>query len=218
MQDQVPPDTPSSDPLKLPEHVLDALPGVLFVVGADGVTEFCGSAVIDVMGFSAAEFVATPGLWWQCLHPEDVRRIKKAFSEGTDKPRLGFDYRFQRKDGRYRWLRSELRRRILPDGTFSRELIGFTTDIEERIQREAARRKMEIERMRTERTLETVSKILFKYADINVLIPNQEWYYRSWVPYLEDIDFILVKTKYAEDLFKSLVSKISSPQRLKIFI
>ena len=75
MQDQVPPDTPSSDPLKLPEHVLDALPGVLFVVGADGVTEFCGSAVIDVMGFSAAEFVATPGLWWQCLHPEDVRRI-----------------------------------------------------------------------------------------------------------------------------------------------
>ena len=73
--------------------------------------------------------------------------------------RLGFDYRFQRKDGRYRWLRSELRRRILPDGTFSRELIGFTTDIEESIQREAARRKMEIERMRTERTLETVSKI-----------------------------------------------------------
>jgi hypothetical protein len=54
---------------------------------------------------------------------------------------------------------------------------------------------------------ETVSKSLFKYADINVLIPNQEWYYRTWVPYLEDIDFIFVKTKYAEDLFRSLVSK-----------
>ena len=53
--------------------------------------------------------------------------------------------------------------------------------------------------------LETVSKILFKYANINILIPNQEWYYRTWIPYLEEIDFILVKTKYAEEIFKSLI-------------
>jgi len=53
--------------------------------------------------------------------------------------------------------------------------------------------------------LETISKSLCKYADTNILIPNQEWYYRTWIPYLEDIDFIFVKTKYAEDLFKSLV-------------
>jgi glycosyltransferase involved in cell wall biosynthesis len=53
--------------------------------------------------------------------------------------------------------------------------------------------------------LETVSKILFKYADINVLIPNQEWYYKNWIPYLEEIDYIFVKTEYAENLFKSLV-------------
>ncbi len=53
--------------------------------------------------------------------------------------------------------------------------------------------------------LETMSKTLCQYADINVLIPNQEWYYRTWIPYLEDIDYILVKTKYAEELFKSLL-------------
>lgn len=53
--------------------------------------------------------------------------------------------------------------------------------------------------------LETISKSLMKYADVNVLIPNQEWYYKTWIPYLEDIDYILVKSKYAEELFKSLV-------------
>jgi hypothetical protein len=53
--------------------------------------------------------------------------------------------------------------------------------------------------------LETISKSLIKYADVNVLIPNQEWYYKTWIPYLEDIDYILVKSKYAEDLFKQLV-------------
>jgi hypothetical protein len=45
--------------------------------------------------------------------------------------------------------------------------------------------------------LETISKSLIKYADVNVLIPNQEWYYKTWIPYLEDIDYILVKSKYA---------------------
>jgi glycosyltransferase involved in cell wall biosynthesis len=53
--------------------------------------------------------------------------------------------------------------------------------------------------------LETVSKILIKYAPINVLIPNQEWYYKCWTPYLNDFDYIFVKTKYAEELFKNLV-------------
>jgi hypothetical protein len=53
--------------------------------------------------------------------------------------------------------------------------------------------------------LETVSKILIKYAPINILIPNQEWYYKCWIPYLNDFDYILVKTKYAEELFKNLV-------------
>jgi hypothetical protein len=53
--------------------------------------------------------------------------------------------------------------------------------------------------------IETISKILCQYADINILIPNQEWYYRTWIPYLEDIDYIFTKTTYAENIFKSLL-------------
>jgi len=54
--------------------------------------------------------------------------------------------------------------------------------------------------------LETISKILLKYADVNILIPNQEWYYKTWIPYLDEIDYIFVKTKYAEELFKNLIT------------
>lgn len=54
--------------------------------------------------------------------------------------------------------------------------------------------------------LETVSKILFKYALVNVLIPNQEWFYKNWLPYLEEIDYVYVKTDYAKNIFSTLMS------------
>ena len=41
--------------------------------------------------------------------------------------------------------------------------------------------------------LETVSNALMRYAPVNVLIPNQEWYYRTWIPYVNMFDKILVK-------------------------
>jgi glycosyltransferase involved in cell wall biosynthesis len=53
--------------------------------------------------------------------------------------------------------------------------------------------------------LETVSKILFKHALVNVLIPNQEWFYRSWLPYLKEIDKIYTKTVYGNDIFSSIL-------------
>jgi glycosyltransferase involved in cell wall biosynthesis len=53
--------------------------------------------------------------------------------------------------------------------------------------------------------LETVSYTLFKYAPINILIPNQEWYYKTWTPYIRYFDKILVKSNYGEAIFKQLV-------------
>ena len=50
---------------------------------------------------------------------------------------------------------------------------------------------------------EVISNLLIPKANYNILIPNQEWFYKTWVPYLKDIDLILVKTKYAENIFKN---------------
>merc|ERR1711998_135134 len=47
--------------------------------------------------------------------------------------------------------------------------------------------------------------MMFQYAPVNILIPNQEWYYHTWVDYIDDFDFILTKTRYGYDIFKSLV-------------
>jgi hypothetical protein len=63
--------------------------------------------------------------------------------------------------------------------------------------------------------IETISKILCQYADINILIPNQEWYYRNWIPYLSEIDYIFTKTEYAENIFKSLLSEKKDHTKIK---
>lgn len=53
--------------------------------------------------------------------------------------------------------------------------------------------------------LEIPNPLLNHYAKINILIPNQEWFYKSWTPYLDDFDFIWCKSNLAYDIFKNLV-------------
>lgn len=50
---------------------------------------------------------------------------------------------------------------------------------------------------------EIISNILIPKAKYNILIPNQEWFYKEWIPYLENIDLILTKTKYSSDIFSN---------------
>ena len=63
--------------------------------------------------------------------------------------------------------------------------------------------------------LETVSFTLLKYAPINILIPNQEWYYKTWNPYIKYFDKVLVKSDYGETIFKQLLqSQNDSPNKV----
>lgn len=52
--------------------------------------------------------------------------------------------------------------------------------------------------------LEVINPSLFSYARKNIWIPNIEWTYRNWVPYLDMVDEIWAKTKEAEDVLSQL--------------
>ena len=54
--------------------------------------------------------------------------------------------------------------------------------------------------------LEVVSNIHIQNAKYNILIPNQEWYHKSWINYLNKFDKIFLKTNYSFEVFKSFVS------------
>ena len=55
--------------------------------------------------------------------------------------------------------------------------------------------------------LEVVNPSLFAYARKNIWIPNVEWTYRNWEPYLNMVDEIWVKTQEAEDILKQYTTK-----------
>ena len=49
--------------------------------------------------------------------------------------------------------------------------------------------------------LEVINPALFIYASKNIYLPNIEWTYKTWIPYLKEFDEIWVKTKEAEEIF-----------------
>ena len=62
--------------------------------------------------------------------------------------------------------------------------------------------------------LEIVNRLLMPNAKMNILIPNQEWYYRTWIPYLPEFDEIWAKTSYGREVFHNLLSKESAPVQM----
>ena len=54
--------------------------------------------------------------------------------------------------------------------------------------------------------LEVINPSLFSYARKNIWIPNAEWTYKTWIPYLGMIDEIWAKTHEAYDIFDNLTS------------
>lgn len=54
---------------------------------------------------------------------------------------------------------------------------------------------------------EQVDPMWFPFAHINCFIPNQEWFFEHWRPYLQKFDLILCKTEYAQKIFADLGCK-----------
>jgi hypothetical protein len=52
--------------------------------------------------------------------------------------------------------------------------------------------------------LEVINPSLFAYARKNIWIPNLEWAYKTWEPYLRMVDEIWVKTHEAKDTLESM--------------
>jgi diguanylate cyclase (GGDEF)-like protein/PAS domain S-box-containing protein len=95
--------------------LVEQIPAAVLVTSADPVVRpdgslhypvtFLSQRIEEVTGFSREEWLATPGLWFSRMHPDDQPRV---FAEAvrTDETGEPFEatYRFQRKDGRWVWL------------------------------------------------------------------------------------------------------------------
>jgi hypothetical protein len=56
--------------------------------------------------------------------------------------------------------------------------------------------------------IEVMNPALITFAGKNVWIPNQEWSYKTWIPYISMMDEIWVKTREAETIFTKYSDKV----------
>jgi hypothetical protein len=62
--------------------------------------------------------------------------------------------------------------------------------------------------------IEVMNPALISYAKKNIWIPNLEWTYRTWIPYLKMMDEVWVKTEEAFQIFSMLVEGTSTKVHL----
>lgn len=87
------------------------------------------------LGYTSEEFLSHPEFWVNHIHPDDRARVLEGLSPLFEHRRHTHEYRFQHKDGSYRWMHDELTLLINDDGS-PLEIIGHWIDVTERKQAE----------------------------------------------------------------------------------
>jgi PAS domain S-box-containing protein len=92
--------------------LVEQIPAVTFILSPDNPAQtlYISPQIERVLGFTAAEWAADPGLWLRQLHPED-RGWAGAIADQmhTSGEPYTIDYRILDKDGRTHWLHSAAR-------------------------------------------------------------------------------------------------------------
>ncbi|MDP6778174.1 MAG: PAS domain S-box protein, partial [Candidatus Latescibacteria bacterium] len=159
-------------------HILGTSPAIVYSCDVDmtkppedrHIPTFVSARIIDTLGYRIQECLGNPGWWAAHLHPDDapsaIEDMGTLFAEG----RLVHEYRFQAKDGSWRWIRDEAV--LVRDAEGNPvEFIGSWVDITDRKEAEEALREGE-ERYRQVFTTVPDAVMLFdaetrQFLDVN---------------------------------------------------
>ncbi|MEA5452446.1 PAS domain-containing protein [Leptolyngbya sp. CCNP1308] len=113
------------------EFVLSSSPAAIFTCQLDGATTFMSDNIVNVSGYTSAEFLSRPDFWTIHLHPEDAPRLLAELPILFEQGQHIHEYRFLHKAGHYIWIRNELRLILDAQGA-PVEIVGYFADIGDR--------------------------------------------------------------------------------------
>lgn len=71
--------------------------------------DYCSAGCEGIFGYSATELLRDPTLWWSRVHPEDrANQVMSSFAAIFAESPVQFEYRFQHRDGDWRWLMASI--------------------------------------------------------------------------------------------------------------
>ena len=122
------------------QYLLSSTSAVIYsseATGDYGAT-FVSDNIEELVGYKPSSFTNKNGFWYNLVHPDDRNQIAEEISKLNELGHHTYEYRFKRKDGKYIWVRDEMRMVRDEEGN-PLEIVGFwmditdTRDAEERI-------------------------------------------------------------------------------------
>lgn len=105
----------------------DTAPSPVWLTNVDGEVEFVNEALVEFFGQPADQILGN--VWKQAIHPDDQAAVAAAQAEARPKQLpYGFECRFPRADGVWRWMRIAVKPRRDADGHFL-GYVGMAFDI-----------------------------------------------------------------------------------------
>jgi len=156
------------------KYLLASSPGVLYSCEAKGDYQatFVSDNAYNLFGYDQSE-LKKPGFWKSHIHPEDLPKIfklglKSLFQKGY----YSHEYRFQHKDGSYRWIYDQLKL-VRDEMGNALEIIGYWIDISDR---KAVEQKLTSTTLRLATLLENLQLgVLVKDELDKVVLINQSF-------------------------------------------
>ncbi|HZW15834.1 MAG TPA: PAS domain S-box protein [Brevundimonas sp.] len=105
----------------------DTAPSPVWLTNANGEVEFVNAALVDFYGRPAEDILGH--VWREAIHPDDVPGVNaiQALHRPEQQP-YGFEARFLRADGAWRWMRVAVNPRFGADGQFM-GYVGLSFDV-----------------------------------------------------------------------------------------
>ncbi|GMQ96997.1 MAG: hypothetical protein BMS9Abin15_0683 [Gammaproteobacteria bacterium] len=119
------------------QHLVVSSPAVIYSADPAGegmALTFVSDNVLQQLGHPSEVFVKEPEFWQTHVHPDDRARAHIGISKLIDEESNAQEYRFQSKDGGYRWIYDDSKLLELKNG--QQEIVGSWLDITERKQAE----------------------------------------------------------------------------------
>ena len=107
----------------------DTAPSPVWMTNAEALVEFVNAALVEFYGQPAESLLGHA--WKLTIHPDDRSLVEAAMAAGRPDHRpYGFEARFRRADGAWRWMRISVNPRFDSDGRFL-GYVGMSFDVTE---------------------------------------------------------------------------------------
>ncbi|WP_306544894.1 EAL domain-containing protein [Malikia spinosa] len=131
------------------EHFIDTSASIIYALvpdtaAADGWRlSYVSGNVLRLTGYAPADWLERTGFWFEHVHPDDRPRVQQAQRQLHDTGELRQRYRFQHRDGSYRWIDDQQQLCCGADGQ-PLEIVGSWGDVTEQEQTQQALRDRQV--------------------------------------------------------------------------